>query len=100
MKKRNTYSLKLIDELYSHVPAFTDLFDEETWYTFVLCFVAGTLVLSHTPLSFALLGTGRPAVTVAGCSLVFYRRYDVVGVCARTHSIQCASPHWNVDGQK
>ncbi|XP_039282509.1 uncharacterized protein LOC111053110 [Nilaparvata lugens] len=45
MKKRNTYSLKLIDEIYSHIPAFTDLFDEETWYTFVLCFVAGTIVL-------------------------------------------------------
>lgn len=39
------YNVKLIDELYRQVPAFTDIFDEETWYTFVVCFVAGTIVL-------------------------------------------------------
>ncbi|XP_029171103.1 uncharacterized protein LOC114940542 [Nylanderia fulva] len=40
------YNLKLIDELYSKVPAFTDIFDEETWYVFVLCFVAGTFLVA------------------------------------------------------
>ncbi|XP_074110817.1 uncharacterized protein LOC141535002 [Cotesia typhae] len=43
--RKNGYSLELIDTLYSHVPAFTDIFDEETWYIFVSCFVAGTLVI-------------------------------------------------------
>lgn len=37
------YSMKLIDTLYSQVPAFTDVFDEETWYIFVTCFVAFTI---------------------------------------------------------
>ncbi|XP_012252334.1 uncharacterized protein LOC105683920 [Athalia rosae] len=40
------YNMKLIDTLYNQVPAFTDVFDEETWYIFVSCFVAGTLVLT------------------------------------------------------
>ncbi|XP_033210105.1 uncharacterized protein LOC117168501 [Belonocnema kinseyi] len=40
------YNLKLIDTLYKNVPAFTDVFDEETWYTFVGCFVAGTIMLA------------------------------------------------------
>ncbi|OXU24155.1 hypothetical protein TSAR_015935 [Trichomalopsis sarcophagae] len=39
------YSMKLIDTLYSHVPAFTDIFDEETWYIFVTCFVTFTIVV-------------------------------------------------------
>ncbi|KAL0116637.1 hypothetical protein PUN28_009937 [Cardiocondyla obscurior] len=39
------YNLKLIDILYSQVPAFTDVFDEETWYIFVICFVAGTFLV-------------------------------------------------------
>ncbi|XP_046745320.1 uncharacterized protein LOC124410760 [Diprion similis] len=40
------YNMKLIDTLYNQVPAFTDVFDEETWYIFVACFVTGTLVLA------------------------------------------------------
>ncbi|XP_043476656.1 uncharacterized protein LOC122507805 [Leptopilina heterotoma] len=40
------YNLKLIDTLYNQVPAFTDVFDEETWYIFVGCFVAGTIMLA------------------------------------------------------
>jgi len=40
------YNLRLIDMLYSQVPAFTDVFDEETWYVFVICFVAGTFLVA------------------------------------------------------
>lgn len=40
------YNMKLIDTLYNQVPAFTDVFDEETWYIFVACFVAGTLFVA------------------------------------------------------
>ncbi|XP_033337736.1 uncharacterized protein LOC117227003 [Megalopta genalis] len=40
------YNMKLIDTLYNHVPAFTDVFDEETWYIFVACFVAGTFLVT------------------------------------------------------
>lgn len=40
------YNLRLIDMLYSQVPAFTDVFDEETWYVFVICFVTGTLLVT------------------------------------------------------
>jgi hypothetical protein len=45
MGPENDYSMKLIDTLYSHVPAFTDIFDEETWYIFVTCFVAITILV-------------------------------------------------------
>ncbi|XP_057332472.1 uncharacterized protein LOC130672145 [Microplitis mediator] len=45
MGRTKYYSLELIDTLYEHVPAFTDIFDEETWYIFVSCFVAGTFVI-------------------------------------------------------
>lgn len=44
-KYKDAYSLRLIEELYKYVPAFEDLFDEETWYMFVICFVASTIVL-------------------------------------------------------
>lgn len=39
------YSMKIIDIIYNKVPAFTDIFDEETWYTFVICFVALTITV-------------------------------------------------------
>nr|XP_050856676.1 uncharacterized protein LOC127066697 [Vespula vulgaris] len=40
------YNIKIIDTLYNQLPAFTDLFDEETWYTFVICFIASTFVVA------------------------------------------------------
>lgn len=43
---KKDYNLKLIDTLYSQVPAFTDVFDEETWYIFVICFIAGTVLVA------------------------------------------------------
>ena len=39
------YSVKVVDTLYKQLPAFTDVFDEDTFYTFVLCFISGTIVL-------------------------------------------------------
>jgi len=45
MVKSKNYNVKLIDELYNQIPAFTDLFDEESWYMFVACFVATTIVI-------------------------------------------------------
>lgn len=46
MAKKEGYNLKVIDSLYSQVPAFTDIFDEETWYVFVICFVVGTVIVA------------------------------------------------------
>lgn len=43
---KKDYNLRLIDTIYEQVPAFTDLFDEDTWYIFAACFVAGTCVLA------------------------------------------------------
>ncbi|XP_054015588.1 uncharacterized protein LOC128896317 [Hylaeus anthracinus] len=40
------YNMKLIDTIYNQVPAFTDVFDEETWYIFVACFVGGTFLVA------------------------------------------------------
>ncbi|XP_072743018.1 uncharacterized protein [Anoplolepis gracilipes] len=40
------YNLRLIDMFYNYVPAFTDVFDEETWYIFVICFVASTFLVA------------------------------------------------------
>ncbi|XP_026284541.1 uncharacterized protein LOC113210659 [Frankliniella occidentalis] len=45
-KGKKGYNIQLIDHLYNQVPAFTDIFDEETWYIFVACFVASTIVLA------------------------------------------------------
>lgn len=43
IKKRG--SMDVIEKLYREMPAFTDVFTEETFYIFVGCFVATTLVL-------------------------------------------------------
>jgi len=44
-KSKQGYNMKMIDMLYEQVPAFTDIFDEETWYVFVVCFVFTTIVV-------------------------------------------------------
>lgn len=38
--------LKVIENLYNEMPAFTDVFTEETFYVFVACFVTGTILLA------------------------------------------------------
>lgn len=45
MGRKDGYNIKVIDNLYNQVPSFTDIFDEETWYIFVACFVASTAVI-------------------------------------------------------
>lgn len=44
-KEKEPYSLELINVLYEHVPAFTDIFDEETWYIFCGCFMVFTFLV-------------------------------------------------------
>lgn len=41
-----TGHLKVIENLYNEMPAFTDVFTEETFYVFVVCFVLGTVLLA------------------------------------------------------
>ena len=44
---RDPGSMKMIEHLYNKVPAFNDVFDEETFYLFVMIFVAGTLLVAY-----------------------------------------------------
>lgn len=43
--KKEPYNIKLINNFYNQMPAFTEVFDEETWYAFVICFVVGTIAV-------------------------------------------------------
>ena len=43
---RDPGSMKMIETIYNQVPAFTDVFDEETFYIFVAVFMAGTILLA------------------------------------------------------
>ena len=43
---RDPGSLKMIENIYSQAPSFTDIFDEDTFYIFVTFFVAGVIVLT------------------------------------------------------
>lgn len=45
-KNKKAYNIELIDHIYNQVPAFTDVFDEETWYIFVGFFVIGTIMIA------------------------------------------------------
>lgn len=40
------YQLKLIEHLYNQLPAFTDVFTEELFYTTVVIFVLSTIVIA------------------------------------------------------
>lgn len=40
------YNLKLIDHLYNQLPAFTDVFTEEIFYTTVVIFVISTILIA------------------------------------------------------
>ena len=44
--RHKDYNLRLIDTMYKNVPAFTDIFDEETWYIFVFTFVLSTILIA------------------------------------------------------
>lgn len=36
----------VIERIYNDLPAFTDVFNEETFYVFVACFVLSTILLA------------------------------------------------------
>lgn len=40
------YQVKLIENIYNKIPAFTDVFTEETFYTFAMCFALSTILLA------------------------------------------------------
>lgn len=39
------YQMKLIEHLYNQIPAFTDIFTEETFYMTVVVFVISTIAV-------------------------------------------------------
>jgi len=39
-------TLSIVDKVYNSVPAFTDIFDEESWYIFALVFTAATIIIA------------------------------------------------------
>lgn len=38
--------IDFIDHIYSTMPSFTDVFTEETFYIFVICFVLSTVLIA------------------------------------------------------
>lgn len=42
---KKDYQLKLVEHIYNQIPAFTDVFTEETFYMTVVGFVLTTLVV-------------------------------------------------------
>lgn len=44
-KQSQNIHLKLIEHVYNEIPAFTDIFTEETFYTTVVCFVITTIAV-------------------------------------------------------
>ena len=45
MPHNKDYNVQLVKKLYSYVPAFTDVFDEESWYIFISGFVGVTVIV-------------------------------------------------------
>lgn len=43
--KKNGH-LDYIERMYMEMPAFTDVFTEETFYIFVVCFVLSTIIIA------------------------------------------------------
>lgn len=38
--------IDFIERIYAQMPSFTDIFTEETFYMFVVCFVLGTILIA------------------------------------------------------
>lgn len=38
--------IDFIERMYADMPTFTDIFTEETFYIFVVCFVLGTILIA------------------------------------------------------
>jgi len=39
-------ALEAVNQIYDQFPAFTDIFDEETFYIFAFCFTAATIFVA------------------------------------------------------
>ncbi|XP_037914686.1 uncharacterized protein LOC119653767 [Hermetia illucens] len=46
MPKKNRGHLEIIERFYYDIPAFTDIFTEESFYAFAFCFVCGTIIVA------------------------------------------------------
>lgn len=44
--KRHPGTVQWIEFFYNEIPSFTDIFTEETFYIFVVCFVTATIILA------------------------------------------------------
>jgi len=47
MAKKEHYTTTIINGFYNQLPAFSDVFDEESFYLFVICFVTFTLIVVY-----------------------------------------------------
>lgn len=45
MKKNKQLHKKIMEHMYSNIPAFTDIFTEETFYMFVVTLVISTIMI-------------------------------------------------------
>lgn len=46
MKSKNRGTLAVIEKIYNDIPAFTDVFTEESFYVFAFWFVVATIVVA------------------------------------------------------
>lgn len=43
-QKKYERTLTMVNKMYGQLPGFTDVFDEETWYIFVILFIVATVL--------------------------------------------------------
>lgn len=46
MTRSNKGNLHVVEEIYNQIPAFTDVFSEDTFYIFVMFFVLSTILVA------------------------------------------------------
>ncbi|XP_045459313.1 uncharacterized protein LOC123669763 [Melitaea cinxia] len=46
MTKSSKGNLNVVEEIYNQIPAFTDVFSEDTFYIFVAIFVSCTIMVA------------------------------------------------------
>ncbi|XP_050554830.1 uncharacterized protein LOC126910592 [Spodoptera frugiperda] len=46
MTRSSKGNLNVVEELYNQIPAFTDVFSEDTFYIFVVFFVLSTIMVA------------------------------------------------------
>ncbi|KAL9875772.1 uncharacterized protein LOC119640317 [Glossina fuscipes] len=46
MARQHKGTLAVIEQIYSDIPAFTDIFTEESFYIFALCFVCAAVMVA------------------------------------------------------